>query len=192
MVRKLIKHQPTQIYVTMPAPDEETFKRACHPLEKDAWQRIMETLSLLRHFNRSVIRLTLTKGVNAKDAKKFAQIVKETAKPNFVELKSYVAVGFSRKRVGLKGMLEMEEVREFAREFNEELGFVYADEHLPSRVALLWDGKTPRWIDFKAWAKAHKTKGVKTEQHREFETRIDPSHEMNAKLMKAGRGFEQQ
>ena len=34
---KLIKHQPTQLYITLPAPDEKTYLKCCKPLIKDGW-----------------------------------------------------------------------------------------------------------------------------------------------------------
>ena len=40
MLRKILKHPPTQLYITLPAPDEETFIEMCKPSKKDAWKNL--------------------------------------------------------------------------------------------------------------------------------------------------------
>ena len=147
MIKKLLETQPTQMYFTLPAPNNETFTTSCHPLEENSWERMMESFAMLKKFNRSVVRLTLTKGVNLESPEEYAELLQKF-KPNFIELKGYMALGFSRKRVGPKGMPLHLEVKEFAEKLNNILGYTPADESAPSRVALLWDGKTERMIDF--------------------------------------------
>lgn len=141
MIKKLIKHQPTQMYITLPAPNEEIFLKSCTPLEGiNYWKKIMESVSLLKKFNRSVIRLTLARGINMINPEEYAEIISK-AKPNFVELKAYMALGFSRKRVGVKGMPTFPEIMDFSEKVNNSLGYNLIGSSEQSRVVLLSDGK---------------------------------------------------
>lgn len=38
MLKKLFKQKPTQLYITLPAPNEKIFKESCNPLEESAWK----------------------------------------------------------------------------------------------------------------------------------------------------------
>ena len=81
---------------------------------------------------------------------KYAKIILR-ADPDYVEVKAYMAVGYSRKRVGMPGMPKHEEIQEFAGRLAEETGYLYTDEHRLSRIILLCrdkDAKENRFIDF--------------------------------------------
>ena len=136
MIRQLIEKQPTQLYMTLPAPDKESYNRVCAPLIKDGWERIRETLGLLSKFKRSTIRLTLAKGLNMHSAEKYAKLIKE-AKPKFVELKAYMWVGSSTNRMEIGNMPLHSEIMDFAKEIAEYSGMKIVDEKKESRVALL-------------------------------------------------------
>lgn len=86
MLKKLLekKAQPTQLYITLPAPNEETYKKVCKPLIKDGWKKILLSLKLIKEFKRSVIRLTLVKNLNMIKPEKYAELI-EKSKPNFLE-----------------------------------------------------------------------------------------------------------
>ncbi len=136
MIRKLVKHQPTQLYVTLPAPDEGTYVKCCKPLIKDGWKKIIESLGLLKKFKRSVIRLTLVKGKNMIKAEKYAKLIKE-ARPLFVECKGYMWVGHSQKRLNIKDMPYHNEIKEFGSRIAKLSGYKVIDEKENSRVVLL-------------------------------------------------------
>lgn len=54
---------PTQLYVSLTAPDLETYNRVNVPMIPDGWERIKEFLRLMSDAQtRTVIRLTLVKG----------------------------------------------------------------------------------------------------------------------------------
>jgi tRNA wybutosine-synthesizing protein 1 len=128
---------PTQLYVSLCAPDEATYKKTNAPLIKDGWKKLGETLELFASLKtRRVVRLTLCKGLNLKDAAGYARLI-ERAGAEFVEPKAYMAVGFSRARLGVDFMPRHEEIMEFARELAEETGYAVAGEQKASRVALL-------------------------------------------------------
>ena len=71
----------------------------------------------------------------------FASLI-EAAEPDYVELKAYMHLGFSRKRLSLDNMPSHEEVQEFSGKVAQALGYCIADESRNSRVVLLSkDGK---------------------------------------------------
>ncbi len=136
MVEKLIEHKPYQLYVTLAAPDPEVYQKTCRPLIKDGWERIQKTLSLLKNFDRTVIRLTLVKDLNMVKPEEYAKIIEKT-KPMFVEAKAYMAIGFSRDRLGSKYMPTHEEIKQFAKKIEENSSYKIVDEKEDSRVVLL-------------------------------------------------------
>ena len=68
--------------------------------------------------------------------KEFAELI-EKADPDFAEIKSYMFVGYSRKRLEIENMPLHTEVKQFAEKINEHLGYHLAGESKPSRVVLL-------------------------------------------------------
>jgi tRNA wybutosine-synthesizing protein 1 len=136
MLKKLLRHQPTQLYLTLPAPDEKIYLKSCSPLVKGSWQRILKSLKLLKKFKRSAIRLTLTREINFTNPEGYAKLIK-LANPNFVELKAYMAVGFSRKRLGMKFMPTHTEILKFARKVAKAAGLKLVSQKKESRVVLL-------------------------------------------------------
>lgn len=129
--------EPTQLYISVVAPDPETYEAVCQPTVSDGWGRLNRSLELMPSFTcRRVIRLTLVKGLNLKDAPGYAKFV-EKAAPDFIEAKSYMWVGYSRKRLTLENMPLHAEVREFSETLAHETGYKLVDESKVSRVVLL-------------------------------------------------------
>jgi tRNA wybutosine-synthesizing protein 1 len=85
---------------------------------------------------RKAIRLTLVKGLNMKDPSGYARLI-EKANPQFIEVKAYVCVGYSRERLKLENMPSHLEIQKFAGELSNLLGYRVADESETSRVVLL-------------------------------------------------------
>ncbi|KYK30076.1 MAG: wyosine biosynthesis protein TYW1 [Candidatus Proteinoplasmatales archaeon SG8-5] len=132
---------PTQLYVTLAAPNEEVYRRLCVPLVKDGWQRLIRTLELLPDLNtRTVIRHTLVDGWNIGWEKEYARLI-ETADPMFVEPKGYVFVGYSRERMRNSNMPAQETVRAFSDNLAKETGYEVLAEQGSSRVVLLGKDK---------------------------------------------------
>lgn len=134
----LARVKPTQLYVSLCAPDEQTHKKLCAPFSQNAWKKLGDSLELMRGMEsqRTTLRLTLVKGENLHSPEKYARLI-EKASPMFVELKSYMCVGFSRKHFGLSNMPRFEEIIEFAGKVSEENGYILVDSNNVSRVALL-------------------------------------------------------
>ncbi|MBD3303587.1 4-demethylwyosine synthase TYW1, partial [Candidatus Woesearchaeota archaeon] len=136
MLEKLVNHQPTQLYMTLPAPDKETYLKTCNPLDESSWDKINKSLALIKGFKRCCLRLTLVKGVNMLNPEAYAEIIKK-ADPSFVEVKAYMWVGHSRERLEHNNMPLHSEIVEFAKQIAESAGWKVIDEKPESRVVLL-------------------------------------------------------
>ncbi len=153
MIKRMMDEDalPTQLYISMSAPNEEVMRRVDKPLYPDAWKRYMRTLELLSEVDtRTVIRMTMIKDVNALDeyVPEYVELL-EIANPHFIEVKSYMHLGYSTKRLRKSNMMSIEEIRRYARKILRRLdGFRYMDDYPPSRIAVLQNmvRYVDRWI----------------------------------------------
>jgi tRNA wybutosine-synthesizing protein 1 len=130
---------PTQLYLSLDAPNEELFYKIDKPLQKDSWKKLNKSLEILNHLRkktRTVIRITLIKGINDTDIEGYSALIKK-ANPMYVEVKSYMFVGSSRLRLSLKNMPLYHEVKEFSEKLAKELAWKVIDESEASRVCLI-------------------------------------------------------
>jgi len=138
-----LEEVPTQLYISVCAPDEEAFKHVCRPQIPKAWEKLNQTLELLPSFKcPTVIRITLVRGLNMKNIKDYAKLI-EKANPTYIEPKAYMHVGFSRLRLGYECMPNHREIHEFATQIAKETGYNIIDESQESRVVLLSKLETP-------------------------------------------------
>jgi len=84
---------PSQLYLTLPASNEQIYKKICRPMVKDGWKRIMETMESIESLScRTLVRLTAVKDLNIKEddklIKDYLKII-ENANPNFFEIKGF-------------------------------------------------------------------------------------------------------
>lgn len=136
---------PTQLYISLVAPNEEIYKKLCNPLIPNGWQKVQKTLDLLSSLNtRTVIRHTLVNKWNLDESfvPLYAKLIQK-ANPDFVEPKGYVFVGQSRKRMTLQNMPSHEQIRQFGSQLGEEIGYKLSNEQVKSRVVLLSSGRKP-------------------------------------------------
>jgi tRNA wybutosine-synthesizing protein 1 len=132
-----LEEEPTQLYISVCAPDEETFKNVCRPQIPKAWEKLNQTLELLPSIKcPTVIRITAVCGLNMKNIKGYAKLV-EKANPTYIEPKAYMHVGFSRLRLGYECMPTHREIQEFATQIAKKTGYNVIDESKESRVVLL-------------------------------------------------------
>lgn len=150
-IEKLMDSPPTQLYISVDAPNEELFNIIDRPIISNAWEGLMQTLGMLPRLKekmRTVLRFTLIKGMNMIYAEQWANIIK-MSEPMFVEVKSYMWVGMSRERLEKANMPTHEEIREFSNEICKFSGYKIIDEHEPSRVVLLmkedFDGRVMKF-----------------------------------------------
>lgn len=66
----------------------------------------------------------------------YAKLIRK-ADPDFVEVKAYMYVGSSRKRLTLDNMPSFDEVKEFAKKIGDECSKELVNESEISRVVLL-------------------------------------------------------
>lgn len=138
-----LSEEPTQLYISVCAPNEEIFKRVCRPQVPKAWEKLNETLSLLPSFLcPTVTRMTLVKGYNMELVDGYTELV-EKAEPTYIEAKAYMHVGFSGLRLDYENMPSHEEVLDFARRLTDRTGYMVIDEAVESRVVLLSKRKNP-------------------------------------------------
>jgi wyosine [tRNA(Phe)-imidazoG37] synthetase (radical SAM superfamily) len=90
---------PTQLYVTLAAPDKETYMRVCSsvkpffPVHEVHWERLNKTLGMLSKLKcRTVIRITSIRGVNMIHSEKYRRII-QNANPSFLEVKGFSISG---------------------------------------------------------------------------------------------------
>jgi len=138
-----LSEEPTQLYISVCAPNEEVFRRVCRPQVPNAWAKLNETLSFLPSFRcPTVTRMTLVKGRNTSFVDGYAELV-ERANPTYIEAKAYMHIGFSGLRLDYDSMLEHGEVYDFAVQLAERTGYAIIDESVESRVVLLSKREKP-------------------------------------------------
>ncbi len=132
-----LQDEPSQLYVSLCAPDEKTFEEVCRPQIPDAWQKLNATLELLPSFNcPTVVRLTLVRNLNLKDPENYAKLVRKSQSTH-IEPKAYVFVGLSRNRLAFENMPTHQEIKFFATKLEGFTGYKILDESVHSRVVLL-------------------------------------------------------
>ena len=128
---------PTQLYISLCSNSKEMLEKVQKPLIKDAWEKLNRTLELFPSIKtRRVIRLTMVKGLNMIEPEKYSKLI-EKALPDFVEVKSFMSVGFSRQRLAYSVMPSHEEIKGFSEKIADLIGYKIADEKRDSRVVLL-------------------------------------------------------
>ncbi len=128
---------PTQLYVTLAAPDEEIYKKICRPLERNSWDKLMNTLDIFSSLScRRVIRLTMVADRNMQNPRAYAEMILRS-ETDFVEVKGYMFIGSSRNRLARSNAPSHREVRSFAEKLSQLTGYFIADEQAESRVVLL-------------------------------------------------------
>ena len=136
-VLKRLSEEPTQLYISLSAPSFEKYKEICRPYSSRLWQKLMGTLELVKSFRcPTAVRITLVKGLNLQDPQGYAKLISR-AEPTYVEPKSYMYVGDSRKRLEFSNMPSHDEIREFSSTLSELTGYRMIDESSESRVVLL-------------------------------------------------------
>ena len=82
---------PSQLYISLPAPNETVYKKVCRPMIKNGWSKISDTLDLVESLScRSLVRLTAVKNLNISEnyIKDYIKLI-DKANPNFFEIKGF-------------------------------------------------------------------------------------------------------
>lgn len=146
MIKKLINHQPTQIYITLAAPNKEIFCNVCQATEKQ-WDSLFESLKLLKHFKRSTIRLTLAKDINFLHPEQYSSLI-NNIDFDFLEIKAAMPIGYARQRMEYSQMPTHQEIKIFTQKISSLTNFKIVDEKDESKVVLLMkDNFDRRFLD---------------------------------------------
>ncbi len=149
---KSLSIYPSQLYITLPAPNEQIYKKVCRPMIKNGWDNIMDSMNLIESLScRTVVRLTAVRGLNIDDRyiDEYIKIV-EKSNPNFFEIKGFT---LQAKALLIKERLKSEKpIQEFFPDYDylekialkfEEIGnFPLIYKNKPSRdflFAVNWD-----------------------------------------------------
>ena len=136
-VLKNLEELPTQLYLSLDAPTKELHKKINVPLIKDSWERINDSLELFPSLDtRRFLRITAVKNVNMVDPKGYAELIKKS-EADFVEIKAYMFIGYSRHRLTIENMPSHDEVMEFSKQVAEHAEMEIVAEVPASRVVLL-------------------------------------------------------
>ncbi len=126
---------PTQLYISLTAWNYESHVKLNRPI-RNFWDNVLRSLKILPNKEcRTVLRITLVKGYNDYP-EKFSPLV-DLAQPDFVEVKAYMYLGYSRLRLPRSAMPEHEYVREFSEKLSRLTNYEIEDESDVSRVVLL-------------------------------------------------------
>ncbi len=134
---------PTQLYVSVNAPNEKLYNKFHRSSVKDAWKKLNETLEIVSKLkSRTIFRMNLVRDLNMDDehVEEYAEMIKK-ANPSFVEIKGFMSVGFARERLGYDRMPTDEEMQEFVKKLADATGLKFLDSHIRSRAYVLGKDK---------------------------------------------------
>lgn len=140
------KQLPTQLYVSLNTSNEGEYIDWHKSLKKDAWKKFNQTLELLNKFTkkgkRTVFRMTMVRDKNMDDehVQEFADLIKK-AGVMYVEVKSFMSLGYARARMGYETMPTLKEIEVFSKKLAKATGYIILDKHIPSRIVLLGKNK---------------------------------------------------
>jgi len=143
---------PSQLYITLPAPNEQIYKKVCRPMIKNGWGKIMDSMNLLESLScRTVVRLTAVKGLNINNhyIDDYIKTI-ERINPNFFEIKGFT---LQAKALLIKDRLKSDNpledffpnydyLEQIALKFEEKSNFSLIYKNEPSRdflFAVNWD-----------------------------------------------------
>lgn len=136
---QLKRCRPFQKYVSLTATDRETYLKIAQPLD-DYWDRLGESLASLGsetdRGGRTAIRITLIKGMNDHNPREFARMVQGSG-ARFIEVKSYMHVGYSQRRLTIRHMPLHEDITSFVEKMLPHCEYTVKGENTQSRVICL-------------------------------------------------------
>ena len=129
---------PTQLYVSVDAPNKEIFDRICKPkFDTGAFNKLEQTLELLPSLDtRTVCRHTLIKNESLGHHEDYARL-DNIADPMFIEAKGYVYVGKSQNNHTIENIPSHPEILEFSDKLASLTGREVLSDRRESRVALI-------------------------------------------------------
>jgi len=134
-----LEEEPTQLYITVGAPDEDTYRSVCRPKVKDGYLLLMKSLELMNSFScPTVFRITTAKGLNMKNPEGYAKLASRF-NPTYIEVKAAMSIGYgiTTGRMTRDNMPSNKEIMEFASEISKLSCYNIIAHDDDSRVSLL-------------------------------------------------------
>ena len=131
--------EPTKLYISISSPNKNSYLKLNRPNRKNLWFSFIESLDILEEFRCStVVRITAINGLNMdhKDLIGFADLI-QRSKCSEIEVKGYMHVGYSTKRLSEKNMPIFKDIKEFSEKLGDLTGHKVINEMVESRVLLL-------------------------------------------------------
>ncbi|MBY9014682.1 MAG: radical SAM protein [Candidatus Lokiarchaeota archaeon] len=143
---------PSQLYITLPAPNKEIYKKVCRPLIKNGWEKITQSLDLINSLTcRTLVRLTAVKNLNLTEnyLDDYIKII-DKAYPNFFEIKGFTlqarALNITKRLNSEKSMQyyfpSYEDLEDLAKKFEAKSNFPLIYKNKASRdflFAVNWE-----------------------------------------------------
>lgn len=111
------KINPDYLYISLDASNEKLYQEICIPNSKYLWNNISNSLEILStkisKIKNTIIRITLLRNYNYNKANEFAKLI-NIASPKFIEIKSYMNIGYSIYRIKRENMLNINELINFS------------------------------------------------------------------------------
>jgi tRNA wybutosine-synthesizing protein 1 len=147
-----LDHLPSQLYLTLPAPNEEIYKKVCRPMIRNGWEKISNSLDHLDSLScRTLVRLTAVNNLNIADKyiTEYVKIIEKT-NPEFFEIKGFTLQAKAlliSERLKNNGSVkeyfpDYDLLENFALKFEKLSGFPLIYRNEPSRdflFAVNWD-----------------------------------------------------
>ncbi|KRZ19156.1 tRNA wybutosine-synthesizing protein 1 -like protein [Trichinella zimbabwensis] len=146
----------TQLYLSVDAASKESLKEIDRPLFRDFWQRLMNSIDILRDKKqRTVYRLTLVNRYNMNEVSQYAALIKR-GQPDFVEVKGVTYCGDSKNsKITMANVPWHADVVDFVQQLVFQLDdYDIAAEHEHSNCVLIAklnfkiNGQWYTWIDY--------------------------------------------
>jgi tRNA wybutosine-synthesizing protein 1 len=142
MLKKLKEKKafPSQLYVSLVAYDPKSYTEINKGVDKDGFKALKKSLNLLKTLGtRSVIRVTLITGYNTEKSQleKLGKLI-AGSKTDFVEVKAYMWIGDSRKKLRQENMPLFSEIKDYTKTILKTLKeYKKENECEASRIILL-------------------------------------------------------
>ncbi|KRZ59313.1 tRNA wybutosine-synthesizing protein 1 -like protein [Trichinella nativa] len=147
----------TQLYLSVDAASKESLKEIDRPLFRDFWQRLMNSIDILREKKqRTVYRLTLVNRYNMNEVSQYAALINR-GQPDFVEVKVGVTYCGDSKdsKITMANVPWHADVVDFVQQLVFQLDdYEIAAEHEHSNCVLIAklnfkiNGQWYTWIDY--------------------------------------------
>jgi tRNA wybutosine-synthesizing protein 1 len=125
---------PTQLVISTNAPNKKIFLIWHRSSKKNSWNLFNQSLDLMKKLKgktRRVIRLTLVKkgiegsfknlsNMEQENLKEYVNLIKK-AMPDFIHVKAFMSVGYSRQRFGYDKMPTYSEILKYSKQLQELL-----------------------------------------------------------------------